>query len=179
MSRFRHWMLNAVTVLSLLLCIATLALWTRSYHVEERCSYTVGISVCVKRPKFHGGTFDVSMVRMNEYDTTSLKGLIGFDHWFYQDDASIASFNASPDIPGMDHYPAYPVGRYWFAYDLPADPRGKLTLGWSTVEVGHFEIPWVQASRHQLLCIPHWALALVLAILPALRVMFWFRRRKS
>src|SRR4051812_30809875 len=60
MKRLRRIILNALTVLSLLLCVATVVLWARSFH--------------------HDGAFEFS-VRSVRWELTSRRGSLWFDNY--------------------------------------------------------------------------------------------------
>jgi len=42
MKRLRRWLFNGLTATSLLLCVASFAIWVRSYFVSDELSYTLG-----------------------------------------------------------------------------------------------------------------------------------------
>jgi hypothetical protein len=54
MRRFRRWMLNGLTVLSLVLCVATVVLWVRSYPENDRIVWSSAAGQLWEIEAWHG-----------------------------------------------------------------------------------------------------------------------------
>lgn len=136
MPRFSRWLLNAVTVLSLLLTVATAALWVRSYWVDDVIEVKIA---------------DPAHRRVEKPYVRSDGGLVLLERGFVQFDRP----GDVPNLPGIHravrHYKTTPhrntflmaQGSFWHRRGFVADGFG---------------MPW-----HGFLLLPYWFVVSVLS----------------
>jgi hypothetical protein len=153
--RFGRRLLNVLATLSLLLCLATLALWLRSYMCSDSLSYTHAYQAAdpIRRWWF----------------SNSLKGQLQISSW-------VTPGTLAADVPVgyvfTTHPPSSPTARDFFASRTSGFT--KWFLGFAVIldhePAAGFSVKWVS--------FPHWFLALLLAILPVTRLVAFMRRRR-
>lgn len=168
MKRLARWLLNALTVLSLLLCVATVALWVRSYRVTSlgivacySCAdrYTQHVvSVLTRRGRFEWGYSGLRIVRE---EVVVPHGRIdrGWSDW---NPTKYDDFEAALRMPPCAHrgrFAGVPWG--WERESSAASASGP--GGWS--------------SRVEAI-VPCWLAAVVTVAFPAVRLRNVFRRRR-
>ena len=138
---FRRRVFTALSVLSLLLCVATLGLWGRSCFGRDLAFFGVG------------GWFFEATVHLGRIEFFVL---------------GPRARNASPTWE-RDRDPAWqgPV------FALGADHGTWRTLGW-----GYGGRDYAPYGAYRALIMPHWSLALLFAILPALYLRSTIRSRR-
>jgi hypothetical protein len=152
--RIGRWASNVVTGLSLLLCVAVVALWARSYWYYDQVRRTT------ERDDFYVNSY-LGEVQM----------LAGLDVWPGEHNRRLC-------------YRAYPTGwSSGFppkAREYRTAKWHALGFGFHKVEHGGMNPKggWIRGRR---LYVPHWALAVCLAALPGLRLalIMWRARRRA
>jgi hypothetical protein len=142
---FRRRLFTAVSVVSLLLCVATLALWVRSYHRLDRASYLERSSLSIDVQSIRG---QIEVV----HGFTSPTGTPGLSY----DSLSSTDFKSSREVIRDS-----PSG-----YDFP------------TIALLGFGYMHIESSPAWWAWFPHWFLALLFAILPALHLRATIRSRR-
>ena len=64
MRRLARWTLNALTALSLLICVATVVLWVRSFWAADTCCYGFyrnGVHALGRRESWSRGGMDATI----------------------------------------------------------------------------------------------------------------------
>jgi hypothetical protein len=155
--RLRRILLNAATVLSLLLCVATAGLWARSYLVRD----VIVLNARGTFPDTPAGARDEPVRYSAELDSgtvilTRLRGSYVTPDW-------------------RDRAGGPPARWRWYA-DAPWNLRGRGILGFWTDHGGPAK-PTVPTTR-DVIAIPVWPVALVLALFPVLRLRAAIRRRR-
>ena len=160
MKRFHRFILNAVTALSLLLCAGVVLLWVRSYWRED----------CVERvhavyPQI--SEIDANVVgRLSDISLTSSKGRL----WVFIESGYTTSWAEQLDFLRWD----------WFRWkDLQTQPEDtswhRVGLAWNHTR----GVDTRNGIRNdtRFIAMPHWLPALVLFLLPLLRLIRYRRRR--
>jgi hypothetical protein len=157
----RRRLLNVFTALSLLLCVAALALWVRSFWAFDRFDHqhrdAQGRLAGVNVSSYRG----VLVVQTTRLDQT----IPGSERWVYA-----ANFSVRPTSPGQSAYDpsvtrvmaGFGSGGFRYAIRTAPPPGGLL--------VGGTARTWV---------VPCYALAVVAAILPLARVWRAWKRSRE
>jgi hypothetical protein len=74
MRRFGRWMFNGLTVLSLLLCVATVALWVRSYRSHDRLYWQTESTATLSLQKSTGRIYSQRLYKRAGYEFQSALG---------------------------------------------------------------------------------------------------------
>ena len=157
----KRWLLNLVAALSLLLCVAALALWVRSFWAFDRFDHQhrdaqgqlAGVNVSSYR-----GVLVVQSTRLDQVIPES-------ERWTYA-----ASFSARPTSPGLLAYDptvtrvmaGFGSGGFRYAIRTAPPPDGLL--------VGGTARTWV---------VPCYALAVAAALLPLARAWRAWKRSRA
>jgi hypothetical protein len=171
--RIRHWLGTGLAVLSLVCCLATVALWIKSYSNVNTVSWAT--------EKLGGATWFTrrSLLR-------NIRGTL---------EASI-EWNAGslPLFSTMEQRGSYfvdylPVGQvHWKTYTLrQSAPNGRVTfmqkLGFEynleVLDRPNRIVREVHAKRYLLLGIPHWLAAILLGLWPGISMARWIGARGS
>jgi hypothetical protein len=155
MNRLRRIILNVLTALSLLLCIATTALWVRSYWMDEsveRMGFNRGF--CVGSA---GGTF------------------------YYEGLSSGRCISGPPPPPPTQEE----LERVDYEYRAKPYERGKIfDIGWVPSDEPRLRRFWFEFGRYPFIAVPHWWIVTIALLLPfgrfgASRIACVRRRRDS
>ncbi len=157
----RRWCFNILAALSLLLLVATAALWVRSYWVSDRLVRQSGtwasLSLCGNR-----GSLDI--MRANVSRQVAQRRLATGENIPF-----CFELDHSPAIEGTFPHWGWSGDLKWnflgFAYY--ANPA-NYDLAHAPIELAHYTE----------LIIPLWPFVLLCAILPLLRFYLWFKRRR-
>ena len=158
--RFRHLrhvkrrLLNLLTVLSLLLCAAVVALWVRSY-------FRVDIWVFVERADARGLSLDYLVSDHGKFQIRRSGGRPAPGYRRFEVDHRV-----EPASYGRDYRKVYDMGR--------ASPAGVRTNFWFA-GFGLFRYGYA-AGWHADVVVPQWLVALIFASLPAARL---YRRPRA
>jgi hypothetical protein len=151
----RRRLFTVLSVLSLLFCLATLALWVRSYWRDDFVSYGFG-SDTKRSWDIHSRTGEAQFIAYYEGAGFRYVLVPGF------------SWNSSPSTsPSRDLWNTARI-RTWFHNGT----SGRF-LGFGFVTMN-----WDTGATIRGICAPHWFLVLIFAILPALYVRAVVRSRK-
>ena len=150
---FNCWAFNIVAGVSLLLCMAILALWIRGRWVADGVVRDFGRFGFLARSE--GG----STVRLQVSDKSSgeINSSHGWEHWEYEPTEWQPQEGRNGDLV------RWRLGRFefWRATAAPASPGGP--GGWACSNWG--------------IVVPHWGLATATALLPASRAIGLLKRR--
>jgi hypothetical protein len=174
MKRLRRWLLNAITALSLLLCVITIVEWIRSTsrcdaikfaaEPQARCQVSTGPHVLVlsycgpdnqQRPDVDISTFD--------FDPRRIQGID--QHWVAFGSARWGSGHSLRSAPQpLILRLLFGPDQTWF-YILEWEPpdHGMLGLGWESANDRH--------GAYSMATVPFWLVTSLLATLPLAR--FW------
>jgi hypothetical protein len=152
--RFGRILFNTATVLSLVLCVATIALWVRSQFVVEFFAGYTGNRGQLRTIDLLGdGIYyseSVWAARVNE--------LPGWQHWSVRRYDSIAVYRTTFDPQSLGYFDVWAVPFFSTTF-VPANPRD--TSGWTL----RAQLPW-------------WLLFLATATLPISRMTRALRARR-
>lgn len=158
MKRVGRWLLNALTVLSLLLCVATAALWLRTAVATDYFGFFVRGS--------EGDRAVETMVLVRNF----------------QGAMTIGSERRSTDRGTLARFDALrsPGGPFW-ARSAPSGItlgpsvrlRGVRNFGWARLSAVHAD----QDEAASFVIVPHWVAVLVFGAAPATWLAHWRRRR--
>jgi hypothetical protein len=158
LSILRRRLLDSLTILSLLLCLATVALWVRSYRRSESLSFHYGHT---ERAEYSAVESAFGKLTLYNYWTLRLhdRPVNPFRGWHFR------------------AYPADAANSIRQFVDDPKTGRGTFRFaGFGGFSHGASD-PWYSYSIRGL-CVPHWFPALLFAILPALRLRSILRTRR-
>jgi hypothetical protein len=169
-------LLNVLTVLSLLLCVAAVALWIRSYHVYDAFGHWYR-----KTNADEVGGYRVEKYFISTFGgIESVKGSMGVGTWRWEQSRRSPAIFAVEWEPAPDHDrightrigPAARPGGLPFASNV-SRTRGR--LGFATIDN---KAPGLFGSDVKALVVPYWALALVTALPPSARARALVDRRR-
>jgi hypothetical protein len=168
MRRVGRYLLNAVTALSLLLCITTLALIVRARtHGLDACTFGHWGYV-------HHGTYP------NYFDAMELQlfnAPDGYSVSLYRHGciAGPGRFEAYPGEKGMvlDLHPGNGKTFYAWSNNAVTGPGATTHLGVTVARAGDPNRPYVRTMR-----VPHGLMLALFAALPTGRFLSWIRRRR-
>jgi hypothetical protein len=151
MRRLPRILLNAATALSLVLCVATVALWVRSYRLADVVGWTGRDRVAVATSD--RGRLTVGAVTV---PATWVAALAAHRGW----DRSTRPAGTADVGPTLARYPGtrrhwHALGFRWFVSD---GGQGQASLGSADA-----------ALPQRVVAVPHWATALAFAAAPAWR----------
>lgn len=153
MRRLGRWMLNALTMLSLLLCVSTCVLWARSFYVWDIVDLTSCHRYCVR--SMRGGLI-VERLTVELFSWGDPQGTVAYAaNWEF---SHISLKSDAPERP--------------FAFG--ASDSFEVSQGLSG---GIF--PPRTRTRTQTVSCPHWFVAAILALPSGLRLAFRRRRPKA
>ncbi len=172
MPRLSHWTLSSLTILSLLLCVATAALWPRSYFASDELTYSL------PKPSPSGEPPDPGDYRYHgdwrAYSAITARGSIGFfifDDWF-----------APAPGAGRWHYfvqrPAHDVRLSAFLGKLGFDFRRTVPSP-DSIDPTSASAPVGDVFMMPHLIVPFWFLFAISAILPTRAGHHWLRYRRN
>jgi hypothetical protein len=145
--RHSRILLNTLTVLSMLLCLATVALWVRNYRVGD----------------------DVSVWRTAAETDREWQMVWCTQLQFLHGETRI-------DIYGSRYWAGSPSGRAWFVLDGFREPSPYPSwLGFRHYRDRRWEGGKLYFARW-MLAVPCWSIALLTAALPLVRAFRWWRR---
>jgi hypothetical protein len=151
--RFTRRLLRAATILSLLLCLSTVGLRVRSYWRGDDLDYVRGQGA--ERQLF------TACSKCGYIDCTFYQpytsGKDGFEFSTYRVVKNGVRAKWLSPFPPRDQ-------RFWFLGFGYASQRGRF----------HSGVPWIERD----ICLPHWFLALLFAVLPAVRLRAFLRARR-
>ena len=162
-------LLNLLTALSLLLCVATVVLWVRSFYVQDVMRWTT--------TRAAGGD-----IRRTRVEVFSVRG---------HNVAHVQSRTYTPQefdrvVRPMDERMTpqqrslwYRMGTHTFRFNYNPDVRGRslwVRLGFRYSHSIHDSSPPFPGFTEARL--PHWLIAMLTAALPAVRCGAWWRRRR-
>jgi hypothetical protein len=143
-----------VTAVSLVLCVATVALWVRSYWTAE--------GVCFTRV--------VPLARGESL--CSSRGYLLLLHVDFPGDPK-----AVDDSPGWSYESSRPMPLRDYLVDL--EPRGAHRFAGVTYFNYTWSAPTFDGQHQRALLVPHWLVAAVLAAWPLSRLLSFCRRRRA
>jgi hypothetical protein len=158
MRRIGRYILNALTVLSLVLCVATVALWIRGYVISDefyRGAYEdIGDRTYWTQDIVFVGRGGVGVMRGAQGLSAGFRGLGHSFHTTYP--AAYPNFNINSVAPGSES-------------------------AWAGFRYAKVSVPDPRRSRPKAylweLVVPLWPVVALTALLPAFRVWRWHRRR--
>jgi hypothetical protein len=159
MKRFRCILANAIATLSLILCIAVLGLWVRSYYFRDILSWTPGPA----------STHVTQSIRGAVHDLTTF-GTVAQGSMQYQSDrlSPQAIWNG-----GMSSYPVEPEWHLGFIYQYYTRVRMAVYMTERSNSTRLF------TTSHRLIVIPYWFPALLFALCPFWRLISRIRKRED
>jgi hypothetical protein len=156
MKRFWRWLINGLTVVSLLLCLVTCLLWVRSYRKSDHVTYTsrvlhkygvdTGFGEIIAQDYDLSATVDTASAGCSfDSDDVRYEGVEGgFDFWWFE--------MADSGTPGfISHRWGFGFGRGWRGYMFVTSDDLRATGG----------AVWSHA-----IAMPLWFGAVLLAIAP-------------
>jgi hypothetical protein len=164
--RLGRYILNAATVLSLVLCAATVVLWARSFFVQDVLF-------------LHHGRMEGAAYRSTRYTLQSVRGHTVFQSFTLVHQPPVAgilfkSDQRRQDLAGLT-WSRRPTNEFGFNYN--PDVRGRpllVRLGFRFARrISDLDPPGRGYTEAR---VPHWLFAVVTAILPAR--FLWAARRK-
>ena len=144
-------MLRSLMVLSLLLCVATVGLWVRSYWRQDGVRYNSKVSADLRIVDIFCASdtgqilFEHSTWRVNQQPTFRLP----FDGIYSQQVSGLVG-----DVSWMRN-----MGSYWRGFGVMSGLHGSTTITMAPTT-------YTQTSMFRLI-FPHWAMAIAFAVLPA------------
>ena len=160
MKRLLRLLLHALTLLSLLLCLATLAFWIRSYFKSDWYHYVV---------------LDAPRRTWTQYSLNSNKGSLYFSYFGFR-------FNTDTRFQDYVRLREAPAGFSYQGYE----PRDNRHLAGSTLRrlgfalQSEYNTPDASGSYDfPNAFVPHWFIVLITALLPATRLYLLVRRRQQ
>jgi hypothetical protein len=160
MKRLGRWLVHSLVVLSLLLCLAIIVLWVRSYTVVD----------------------DLALARGRSYEICSDSGVlhVGVTSTFVGTVISETSRSITIYGPRREHCRLTLSHHNWWCPSTAAKLGGMTTFGVRTGPTGIIidtdRGTWIEAFRA--LLFPHWCAAVVFGILPSMWLVRWRRRRR-
>ena len=165
MKRLWRRMIALLAGVSLSLCLATAALWVRTYFVSDTWLYS---------------DLSPSPSRQVGYAIATYRGECGFECYFSYDNRSLRHFASVPDNFLPD--PKEPGLLGFYADGWPGQKSGGLGPEWWEDSQGnvHATPPAfkIVSSRNRNLFVPLWFLTLTFAIAPAIAFWRWRRGRR-
>jgi hypothetical protein len=153
-SRFRRIIWNALTVLSAILCLATIALWIRSYKKAD---------FIFKVTKSDWTHYTSALGRIELYWKTSNDSVFGPQKLVY---AVHAPYPLELD-PTLDIAPYRPIDS---AIEVRSYAQWNINGNGLLIKGNDF-------IRLRVLIVPHWVLVILFAFLPTLRIALAMRKR--
>jgi hypothetical protein len=165
----RRRLVNSLTVLSLLLCVAAAALWVRSFYVQDvlRWQTTRAVDGGVRRTTceiFSVRGHNVLHVQSNAYTPAEF-------------DRVVRPIDAMTTPAQRSHW--YRMGTHEFRFNYNPDVRGRPLWVWLGFRFSHSihdsspPFPGFTEAR-----LPHWLVVLAAAAPPAAWFGRWWRRRR-
>jgi hypothetical protein len=185
MRRVGRYILNVLTVLSLVLCVATAALWVRSYDFADYAYYTIpeegrSFETAAKESRTYGVLQRAGVVQLDYLRNSRLHGyFIGSPRWSSHcaGRCDWGSVYIGDRDGRVDFRFGFPVPRGGVAWRDP--PREWHGFGHGT---GHYDDWGMWASPTPAVChfvtLPHWALTAAFAALPTMVGLARVRRRR-
>jgi hypothetical protein len=156
MKRLRHWLFNFAAGVSLLICVLSIAAWTRSYFACDALAYSA-----------HEDTPVVSTMR--RWDFSQANGVIRLD-WLEVQDLILLRPKNLPRWPRRDGW------KYDTASIRPQllqegdSLAAKLGFAWGSSPFGlppSSRVGGSSKASNRVFSFPHWAMTLAAAFLPA------------
>ncbi|HYE20877.1 MAG TPA: hypothetical protein VEA69_20695 [Tepidisphaeraceae bacterium] len=174
--RVSRYLLDGLTVLSLLLAVATVTMCVRSYFVAERFSHATPPPKLPGVAYFKGIEFrrgGIVLFRSHFGDPGSETDVTPAENWGEGWSHKVYDYDRHPD-------------RYSYPWIGPTTPRlgGEYELEWSAAgfQVFHSHRSgaayWGNLADLQRLTVPCWAAAALFLALPGVRAIRWARRRR-
>jgi hypothetical protein len=139
------------SVLSLLLCLATIVLWLRSYRVRDMVSFA----------KAGGNSHMAQSILGRVHVQTTFGNSTGGFHY--------AADRLSPQAIWNGGMSRYPVNTEWhFGFVWQSYSRRHMPLWGNATNL---------ITRHRLIVVPYWSVSVLLAVLPGVWVVGRLRRR--
>jgi hypothetical protein len=165
----RRRLLNLVTLVSLLLCVAVVVLWVRTFYVQDvlRWATTRATGGGIRRT-----TFEIFSVRGHNVVHVQSKTYTPEEF-----DRVVRPMDERMTPQQRSHW--YRMGTHEFRFNYNPDVRGRtlwVRLGFRYSHSIHDSSPPFPGFTEARL--PHWLLALVTMALPAARCGAWWRRRR-
>jgi hypothetical protein len=171
-------LLNLATALSLLLCIATLALWVRSCVMPESFAYADDVrdgsntflhelNPNPRRPKWSRAMWH------EEWRVISNRGLLCLHYW-----RSDTQFRSGIWPPKGWHYSSQDF--YTRLWESPRGPLAWVGVSYTKSGTGPPKVAeqWPNWGYTRIATVPHWMVVLATAILPAFQLRALLRSRK-
>ncbi|HET6251281.1 MAG TPA: hypothetical protein VFE47_26595 [Tepidisphaeraceae bacterium] len=152
--------------ISLLICLATAALWDRSYSTAD---------VLTSTHRYPDWQIDTMFGDANG------KILLRYD---------VRTANYRLDPPPFGLYPGFASSSQWFKSDMPPkimlfychlaiNPEDDRTAQFAGIRLGWHDDPHISPRRHYVAILPMWAICVISAILPAFRLRRIIARRTN
>jgi hypothetical protein len=166
MKRLRRIIFNALTLLSLLLCVATIVLWGRSYRIQDRL-HTIG-----------GGITPANAYHRVMYDICSVQGVNVFQ-MFAQDVTSYPEEFLQRDVKsGFTKLSWSHVSPRQYSFNYNPDVRNRPLLYRLGLRFSHRIEDSSPSIGYTEIRFPDWLLALLTAILPTAWLARLYQRRR-
>lgn len=195
MSSFRRSLANTTALLSLLLCLAVVGLWVRSYWIEDYIKYGITLEgpkiyrwVCYTLGSGHGM---LAMERDENYQVneqgepwprvSEVRRRLFGPRWSHMEEDEY-DYPAPFGLP-FRHYPS----NYWNSFYHPGHPKVAFYWAGFRLDWNRWDgpTPSMQASKVQgefVVGVPYWFVALLLSLWPVIRLRHlitnWRRARR-